>query len=79
MKSLGIIRKIDNLGRITLPIELRRKLEVDCGSSLEIYTDSSSIILKKYQPDCVFCGSTKKLSPFKDKNVCEACRRELSL
>lgn len=79
MKSTGIVRKIDNLGRITLPIELRRSLDVDCGDPLEIYTDANSIVLKKYEPDCIFCGSSKKLTQYKDKNICEACRKELLL
>lgn len=79
MKSTGIVRKIDNLGRITLPIELRRNLDVDCGDPLEIYTEASSIVLRKFEPNCVFCGNTKKLVQYKEKNVCEHCRRELSL
>lgn len=79
MKSTGIVRKIDNLGRITLPIELRRSLDVDFGDPLEIYTEANAIVLKKYEPNCVFCGNTKKLTQHKEKNVCEHCRRELSL
>ncbi len=78
MKSTGILRKIDNLGRITLPIELRRNLEVDCGDPLEIYSEANSIVLKKYEPDCIFCGSTKKLLKYKGKNICENCRREMT-
>lgn len=77
MKSTGIVRKIDNLGRITLPIELRRNLDVDCGDPLEIFTDSNAIVLKKYELNCVFCGSTRKLTQHKGKNVCESCKREL--
>ena len=79
MKSLGIVRKIDNLGRITLPIELRRNLDVDFGDPLEIFTDGNAIVLKKYEPNCVFCGSSKKLAVHREKNVCEQCRKELSL
>jgi transcriptional pleiotropic regulator of transition state genes len=77
LKATGIIRKIDNLGRITLPIELRRNLDVDVGDPLEIYTESNAIVLKKYESSCVFCGSTRRLAQFKDKNICENCRREL--
>ena len=58
MKSTGIVRRIDNLGRVTLPIELRRNLDVDCGDPLEIYTEGASIVLRKHEPNCVFCGST---------------------
>jgi transcriptional pleiotropic regulator of transition state genes len=77
LKATGIIRKIDNLGRITLPIELRRNLDVDVGDPLEIYTDAAAIVLKKYESSCVFCGSNRKLTQYKDKNVCENCRRAL--
>lgn len=57
MKSTGMVRKIDNLGRIVLPIELRRVLEIDQDSSLQIFVEGDEIILKKYQPACVFCLS----------------------
>jgi len=79
MKSTGIVRRIDNLGRVTLPIELRRNLDVDCGDPLEIYTEGASIVLRKHEPNCVFCGSTKKVTTFKNKNICDNCRKELSL
>ena len=59
MKSTGMVRKIDNLGRIVLPIELRRVLEIDQDSSLQIFVEGDEIILKKYQPACVFCGEAK--------------------
>ena len=55
MKSTGIVRKVDELGRIVLPIELRRTLNIDERDSLEIYVDGNSVILRKYQPSCVFC------------------------
>ena len=57
MKSTGIVRHIDNLGRITLPIELRKTLDMACGDPLEIYTEGNSIILRKHESSCVFCGS----------------------
>ena len=57
MKSTGIVRKVDELGRIVLPIELRRTLDIDVKDALEIYVEGSQIILKKYEPACVFCGS----------------------
>ena len=56
MKSTGIVRKVDELGRIVLPIELRRTLNIDEKDSLEIYVDGASVILRKYEPSCVFCG-----------------------
>ena len=69
MKSTGIVRRVDELGRIVLPIELRR--------TLEIYVDGSSIMLKKYQPACIFCDSAKDISVFKGKNICAHCLKEL--
>ena len=80
MKSTGIVRNIDSLGRIVLPIELRRTLNIDAskGDPIEIYMDGTSIVLRKYEPNCVFCGRSKKVSEFKGKNVCENCRKELA-
>lgn len=78
MKATGIVRKVDELGRIVLPIELRRTLEIAERDALEIYVDGASIVLKKYCPSCIFCGSgSKELLPFKDKNICPRCLREL--
>lgn len=77
MKSTGIVRKVDELGRIVLPIELRRTLDIAERDALEIYVDGSAIVLKKYDPACVFCGSTMGVEVYKEKNVCAACLREL--
>ncbi|MDD4715086.1 MAG: AbrB/MazE/SpoVT family DNA-binding domain-containing protein [Oscillospiraceae bacterium] len=77
MKSIGIIRKVDELGRIVLPIELRRTLDIAEKDSLEIYVDGSSIILKKYQPACIFCNDAKDVISYKGKNVCASCLKEL--
>lgn len=77
MKSTGIVRKVDELGRIVLPIELRRTLNIDVKDSLEIYVDGSQIILKKYEPACVFCGNAKDVINFKGKNICRNCLCEL--
>lgn len=77
MKSTGIVRKVDELGRIVLPIELRRTLDIAEKDSLEIYVDDSSIILKKYEPSCVFCGNSKDVITFRGKNICPACLSEL--
>ena len=71
MKSTGIIRKIDELGRFVIPMEMRNKLDISNNDSLEIYVEGTSIILRKYQPDCVFCGSSKNVKEYKGKNVCE--------
>ena len=77
MKATGIVRKVDELGRIVLPIELRRTLDISEKDSLEIYTDGSSIVLKKYQPACVFCSDSKDIISFRGKNVCPRCYREM--
>lgn len=73
MKSTGIVRKVDELGRIVLPIEMRRTLDISERDSLEIYVEEDSIILKKYQAACVFCGSSRELLSFEGKNVCQDC------
>ncbi len=78
MKSTGIIRKVDELGRIVLPIELRRVLDIAEKDELEIFTEGDRIILQKRQTSCVFCGSAKALTVFKDKHVCEQCARSLT-
>ena len=77
MKSTGIVRKVDELGRIVLPIELRRTLDISEKDSLEIYMDGPAIVLKKYQPTCIFCGGDEGLTLFYGKNVCAKCLAEL--
>ena len=79
MKSTGIVRKVDELGRIVLPIELRRTMGIDVKDSLEIYVDGDSIILRTYEPSCIFCGNATDIVNFKGKNVCSACARELGM
>jgi len=71
MKSTGIVRKVDELGRIVLPIELRRTLDIEVKDALEIYVDGSQIILKKYEPACIFCGNAKNVIHFKGRNLCK--------
>jgi transcriptional pleiotropic regulator of transition state genes len=73
MKSTGIVRKVDELGRVVLPIELRRTLGIDEKDALEIYVDDEKIILKKYEPACVFCGNANNVQNFRGKNVCSEC------
>ncbi len=77
MKSTGIVRKVDELGRIVLPVELRRTLDIAEKDALEIYVDGASIVLKKYRPSCIFCDSIRDVVVFKGKNVCHKCLREL--
>ena len=78
MKSTGIVRKIDELGRIVLPMELRRTFNLKIKDSVEIYVEKDSIILKKYEPCCIFCGDSTNITTFKDKNVCDKCKTEIS-
>ncbi len=73
MKSTGIVRKVDELGRIVLPIELRRVLDIEVRDELEIYMENDRIILQKYEPTCVFCASARDLTEHKGKNVCQTC------
>lgn len=77
MKSTGIVRKVDELGRIVLPIELRRTLDIAEKDALEIYVDGNMVILKKYEPCCIFCGDAKDIFVFKGKNVCPNCMKEM--
>ena len=78
MKSTGIVRDVDNLGRIVLPIELRRTLGINVKDSVEIFTDNDGIILKRFQQACVFCSSTDGLTEYKGKMVCAHCIKELN-
>jgi transcriptional pleiotropic regulator of transition state genes len=73
MKSTGIVRKVDELGRVVLPVELRRNLAIEEKDGLEIFIDSDKIILRKYEPSCVFCGSVNDMTTFRGKNVCKQC------
>ena len=77
MKSTGIVRKVDELGRVVLPIELRRTLNIDIKDSLEIYVENDTIILRKYEPSCIFCGSSEEVHEFKGKNICSKCYEEM--
>ena len=77
MKSTGIVRKIDELGRVVLPIELRRTLDLEVKDPVEIFVEDDSIILRKYGASCLFCGGSRNLSSFKEKKICADCLRQL--
>jgi len=77
MKSTGIVRRVDELGRVVLPIELRRNLDIAEKDALKIYVDGNMIVLKKYEPACIFCGDAKDVFIYKGKNICPACAAEL--
>ena len=78
LKSTGVVRKVDELGRIVIPIELRRTMGIEEKDALEIYVDNEKIILKKYEPACIFCGNAKNVQNYKGKNICSSCLTEIS-
>ena len=74
LKAIGVVRKVDELGRIVIPKELRRTMNINVGDALEIFNDSEQITLRKYTPGCVLCGSLDQLQVIEDKRVCMECR-----
>ncbi|MBQ6720445.1 MAG: AbrB/MazE/SpoVT family DNA-binding domain-containing protein [Oscillospiraceae bacterium] len=78
MKSTGIIRKVDDLGRIVLPIEMRRTLDIAERDELEIYMENDRVVLRKYEPACIFCASAKRLVTFHERNICRDCVKKLA-
>ena len=77
MKSTGIIRKMDELGRVVIPIEIRNQFGIAEKDPIEIYVDGSNIVLKKYEPNCIFCGNTKNLIDYNNKLNCEECSEKI--
>ena len=77
MKATGIVRRIDHLGRIVLPIELRRKMEIGTEETLEFFVEGETLLLKRYAPACTFCGANKELKEYNGKRICAACLNEL--
>lgn len=77
MKAIGIVRKLDSVGRYVLPTELRRSLKIKIGDPLEIFVEEDRIILKKYEPSCIFCGEANGIINCKGKNICIRCMQEL--
>ncbi len=78
MKSTGIIRRVDELGRVVIPIELRNQFNIVEKDPIEIYVEGSSIILKKFEPNCIFCGSNKNLLEYSDKLICKSCSEKIA-
>lgn len=78
MKHTGINRKIDDLGRIVIPVELREKLGIKKQDQLEIFIEGDRIILTKPSEQCIFCNSATQLSKWKEKNVCSTCVDEMN-
>jgi len=77
MKSTGIVRRVDELGRVVLPIELRRTLDINEKDPLEIYVEGSTVILKKYEPACIFCQDARDVTTYKGKLICKNCMDEM--
>ena len=77
MKSTGIVRRIDELGRVVLPIELRRTMNLDVRDPVEIFMEGESIVLRKYEAACLFCGGDRQLTTFRGKQICSDCLRQL--
>jgi len=73
LKATGIVRKVDELGRMVIPMQLRRKMSIDVKDLMEIYVENDKIILKKYEPACVFCGSSNNVQDYRGKLVCQSC------
>ena len=77
MKSTGIIRRMDELGRVVIPIEIRNQFNIAEKDPIEIYVDGSSIVLKKFEPNCIFCGNTKNLLEYQGKLICKDCSKKI--
>ena len=80
MRTIGVVRKVDPLGRIVIPKEVRKIFEIEEGADLEIYTSENTIVLKKYDPQCkcIFCGDGKFVIEFKGKKICTNCIETIS-
>ena len=78
MKATGIIRRIDELGRVVIPIEIRNQFKKNKKDPIEIFVDNSSIVLRKYELNCIFCGSTDDLIEYKGKLICKKCAEEIN-
>ena len=77
MKSTGIVRKIDDLGRMVIPIELRKTMDIDKKDPMEIFVDGDKIVLTKYEPACIFCGNADETVEFHEKVICTDCMDEM--
>lgn len=73
MKSTGVVRRVDELGRIVLPIEIRKMMDISVKDAVEIFTDGDRIVLQKYQPACLFCNDADGITYFNDKRICQKC------
>ena len=77
MKSTGMVRKVDELGRIVLPAEIRQNLDIQVKDAIEIFTEGERIVLQKYRPSCIFCNNVDNVVYFQDKRICSDCLEQL--
>lgn len=77
MKATGIVRKMDTLGRVVIPIELRRTMNIDVKDGIEIFVDDDQIVLRKYTPACFFCDSASDLYEYNGRMICGECIKKL--
>ena len=77
MKAAGYLVRVDNLGRIVIPVRIRRNMELESDTCLELFTEEDRIVMRKYQDTCVFCGKDENLTEFKDKHICKDCLKAL--
>jgi transcriptional pleiotropic regulator of transition state genes len=78
MKSTGIVRKIDDLGRMVIPIELRKTMSIKKKDPMEIFVDGEMIILRKYEPACIFCGNADDVIEFEGRTICGSCKEKIN-
>jgi transcriptional pleiotropic regulator of transition state genes len=78
MKSTGIVRKIDDLGRMVIPIELRKTMSIEKKDPMEIFVDGDKIILRKYEPACIFCGSADDIIEYEGRTICGSCKEKIA-
>jgi transcriptional pleiotropic regulator of transition state genes len=74
LKSTGVVRRLDDLGRVVMPKELRRTLGIDAGDPVEFFVDGERVVIKKYTPGCMLCGSLEQLHTIEGKQICMECR-----
>ena len=79
MKACGIVRNVDELGRIVVPKEMRTKMDIRCGDPVEIFVEDDKIVLRKFVPNCIFCGKNEPVTVFNDKKICRSCLDEIKM
>lgn len=78
MKTTGIVRRIDDLGRMVIPIELRKTMNINKKAPMEIFVDDDKIIFRKYEPACIFCGSADNVIEYEGRAICGSCKEKIA-